>query len=127
RATRRDWRRHIRNDEQMLYRNGDEASAHDKLQRVIGLSKRSRSRGTTRGVQALMDHTGRVVTDAHAIAEVFRRHIGRRSAATRELTSDESELLQRTAATLLTRGTANLRTPARTKCGDTSNTCKTAK
>ena len=96
----------------MLYRCGDEASAYDKLQRVIGLSKRSRSRGTARGVHALMDDTGRVVTDAHAIAEVFRRHISRSSAAARELTAAESELLRRTAATPPTRGTANLHTPA---------------
>nr|MDZ8100253.1 reverse transcriptase family protein [Nostoc sp. DedSLP01] len=112
RATRNEWRRHTRSDEQMLYRCGDEASAYDKLQRVIGLSKRSRSRGTTKGVHALMDDTGRVVTDAHAIAAVFRIHIGRSSAAARELTADETELLQRTAATPLTCGTANLRTPA---------------
>jgi hypothetical protein len=82
-----------------MFRTGDDRAAWDKLQTALALSRRRRARSVTKAVGALTDANGRLVTDPKHIADVFRQHFARESAADeRDTSAADTDLLRRTAA-----------------------------
>jgi hypothetical protein len=107
---RREIQRQNRVDERDLFRTGDEPAAWEKLQNALALSRRRRSRATTKAVGALATPDGGLETDPKRIADLFRRHFARESAADGRSASDaDKALLQHTAASATAR--TNLRAP----------------